>query len=70
MLFRNAQGKLIELNKYDYKNDHIYYKKIMQLKDIAKNTSPKDLDFALDSPLSYSKMLIENAIANSDATDT
>ena len=29
MLFKNIDGKFIEINKYDYKNDQIYYQKIM-----------------------------------------
>ena len=32
MLFRNADGKLVELSRFNYKNDAIYYKKIMELK--------------------------------------
>jgi hypothetical protein len=31
MIFRNAKGELIILNKYDFKNDEIYYTKIMEL---------------------------------------
>jgi hypothetical protein len=31
MVFRNAQGKLIFFNKYDFKNDEMYYRKIMEL---------------------------------------
>ncbi len=31
MLFRTATGELIELNRYDFKNDKIYYQKIMEL---------------------------------------
>ena len=33
MLFRNIAGELIEINKYDYKNDKIYYEKIMKIKN-------------------------------------
>jgi hypothetical protein len=32
MLFRNAKGELIEINRYDYKTDKLYFKKIMELK--------------------------------------
>jgi len=53
MLFRNAEGKLVEINRYDYKNDHIYYKKILQLKNLINN-DPKELN--------YSKILIQNII--------
>ena len=31
MLFRKSDGTLIEINRYDYKNDIIYYKKIKEL---------------------------------------
>ena len=31
MLFRSINGKLIEINKYDYKNDQLYYEKIMEI---------------------------------------
>ena len=41
MLFRNIQGKLIEINRYDYKNDSIYYTKIMELiNQKNKNLAP------------------------------
>jgi len=29
MLYRNTNGVLIEINKYDYKNDIIYYNEII-----------------------------------------
>jgi len=31
MIFRNSNGDLIEINKYDYSNDQIYYEKVMKL---------------------------------------
>ena len=31
MLFRTVDGKIIEINKYDFKNDKIYYEKIMSI---------------------------------------
>jgi hypothetical protein len=52
MLFRNAEGKLVALNRYDYKNDHIYYKKVLQIKELIVST-PKEIN--------YSKILIEKA---------
>jgi len=58
MLFRNAEGKLVEINRYDYKNDHIYYKKIMQLKNLINN-DPKEFN--------YSKILIQNIIIKDSA---
>jgi len=32
MLFRDSNGNLIELNRYDFKNDKVYYQKIMEIK--------------------------------------
>ena len=32
MLFRDINGNLIELNRYDFKNDKAYYQKIMEIK--------------------------------------
>jgi hypothetical protein len=31
MVFRTREGKLIILNKYDFKNDEMYYQKIYEL---------------------------------------
>jgi hypothetical protein len=36
MLFRTIDGKIIEINRYDFKNDKLYYTKIMSLKTLAK----------------------------------
>jgi hypothetical protein len=33
MIFRNSNGDLIEINKYDYPNDQIYYEKVMKLQE-------------------------------------
>ena len=32
MIFRENNGNLIELNRYDFKNDKLYYQKIMEIK--------------------------------------
>lgn len=32
MLFRDINGNLIEINKYNFKNDKVYYHKIMEIK--------------------------------------
>ena len=37
MLFRTNTGQLIEINKYDFTNDKLYYKKLLEL----KTSSPK-----------------------------
>lgn len=31
MLFRTITGELVEINKYNYKNDKVYYEKIMEV---------------------------------------
>lgn len=31
MVFRNVKGEIVILNKYDFKNDQLYYMKIMEL---------------------------------------
>ena len=44
MLFRKSDGTLVEINRYDCKNDEIYYQKILDLmsgkkiKQYDKNT--------------------------------
>lgn len=44
MLFRSITGSLVEINRCDYKNDHIYYKKIMDMqKDPVALKSPSVL---------------------------
>ena len=32
MIFRNCKGDLVEINIYSFKNDKMFYKKIMELK--------------------------------------
>jgi len=32
MIFRDCYGNIIEINKSDYKNDYLYYTKIMNIK--------------------------------------
>jgi hypothetical protein len=32
MLFRTSEGKLIEIRKYSFKNDTLYYEKILEVK--------------------------------------
>lgn len=45
MLYRDATGKIIVINRCDYKNDQIYYKQLFALKrEVYKQFSntPKD----------------------------
>jgi len=46
MLFRTANGELVQINRYDLKNDKMYYEKIMEIKKqfLNKNKSSK-LDY-------------------------
>jgi hypothetical protein len=37
MLFRTSEGKLVEIRKYNYKNDKLYYEKIMDIKKPLHN---------------------------------
>jgi len=53
MLFRNREGNLVEINRYDCINDHIYYKKILKIKNLL-NILPKET--------TYSNNLIQMAI--------
>lgn len=39
MLFRTIKGELIEINKYDFKNDKLYYEKIIHVKNSFTKTS-------------------------------
>ena len=45
MLFRKRDGTFVELNRYDFKSDVIYYQKIMELlilkqkKDVSDQSS-------------------------------
>jgi hypothetical protein len=34
MLFRDINGNLVELNRYDFKTDKLYYQKIMEIKQL------------------------------------
>lgn len=39
MIFRAINGKLININRFEFKNDKIFYKSIMDIMDIRKNFS-------------------------------
>jgi hypothetical protein len=36
MLFRTNKGELIEVKKYDFPNDKLYYQKLMEIKKSIK----------------------------------
>jgi hypothetical protein len=46
MLFRDINGNLIELNRYDFKNDNLYYQKIVEIKKKTKSTDIKDTNYS------------------------
>lgn len=48
MLFRTNKGQLIEIKKYDYPNDNLYYKKIMEIKKPIKQMSFSKLKKTFD----------------------
>ena len=56
MIFRNIDGILIEINKMDYKNDNLYYKKILELK------LPFSKLNQINRSYNYSNYLINNVI--------
>ena len=33
MIFRTITGELVEINRYDFINDKLYYEKIMKIKE-------------------------------------
>ncbi len=67
MLFRNKEGLLVEINRYDCKNDSIYYNKISQVKNLL-NTSfeeKREQDNYSDGEIiftSYSNKLVKGLI--------
>lgn len=50
MLFKDINNKLIEINRYNYKNDKLYYKKIYtsitnnKIKNNEKNNTINKID--------------------------
>jgi len=46
MLFRTHNGNLIELKKYNFSNDKLYYEKIMEIKKPLLSSSSKEIYFA------------------------
>ena len=54
MLFRTNKGELIEIKKYEYPNDILYYKKIMEIKT-PKISSTKENSFAKLKKTFYEK---------------
>ena len=55
MLFRDINGNLIKLNKYDFKNDTLYYQKIMEIKKQFTKSNKKEQS-------NYSNYVINNTL--------
>ena len=49
MLFRSNKGTLIEIKKYDFPNDKLYYQKIINIKKPIVNLS-KEISFLKTMP--------------------
>jgi hypothetical protein len=67
MLFRNKEGLLVEINRYDCKNDSIYYNKISQVKNLLNTffEEKKEQDNNSDGEIiftSYSNKLVKGLI--------
>jgi hypothetical protein len=46
MLFRTVDGELIQINRYNFKNDKMYYEKIMEIKkQFINKTKTSKLDY-------------------------
>jgi hypothetical protein len=47
MLFRTNKGELVEIKKYDFPNDKLYYQKIIEIKTkITKSIELKDSNYS------------------------
>jgi hypothetical protein len=49
MLFRTSTGTLIEVKKYEFSSDKLYYKKIMDIKKSQKQPAFSKLEKALNN---------------------
>jgi hypothetical protein len=61
MLFRSATGDMVIVNKYDYKNDELYYKKIKNIK-FGKNDALNIAITDANVQNNYSNLLIDNLL--------
>jgi predicted ATP-dependent endonuclease of OLD family len=67
MLFRNKEGLLVEINRYDCKNDSIYYNKVTRVKNLLNTffEEKKEQDNNSDGEIiftSYSNKLVKGLI--------
>jgi len=66
MIFRNSNGELVEINKYDYSNDKIYYEKIMNLQ---KEFTKYNKNSKKDDKKEIVNNLFHNTGSNNSTTD-
>jgi hypothetical protein len=59
MIFRNSNGNLVEINKYDYPNDQIYYEKVMKLYEEFTKYNHHDKNIKCLLFLSFNASLIK-----------
>ena len=65
MLFRNTEGLLIEINKSSYKNDHLYYKKISEIKELNSNSnSNSNIAIINTNTPKYSSQAIDKVLSH------
>jgi hypothetical protein len=58
MLFRDITGKMVELNRYDFKNDKLYYQQIINIKQ-QYFTKSNNININ-DNSMNYSNYIINN----------
>jgi hypothetical protein len=66
MLFRKYDGTLVEIKRYDFKNDALYYQKIMEImmpQSSVPTLNKNDDSFSLKIN-SIDKMLLKLSISN------
>ena len=56
MIYRNTDGNLVEIKKFDYKNDYMYYKKILELKQPFTKSNQINISY------NYSSFVINNVV--------
>ena len=69
MIFRDYKGKLVEINRLDFKNDKSYYNKIIQIKNPGlfydlnlNNILNESKDKSKGKNINYSQYLINKII--------
>ena len=63
MIFRNNNGELVELNKYDFKNDLLFYKKIMEMKRSFTKLNKPDEIKKTTTKIKYSNYIIQTNLS-------